>query len=188
IATGIYPASGATSLTFDASAVATSIVAPVDEHLIEYPAGSGRLYHRRDDGAVLRAETLIDGTWRDLTCDVIECSIRTGDTSGTTLVPTAEAGQAPITLRDVDGRYGAPGNYRVSTLVGFVHSPAGTGYSTVVEATASHRMMQSPGGKVLDLVNKVASSDLAYFWWQPAVDPVDHDGFGDYFTYQPFDT
>src|SRR5436190_1993271 len=308
-ATVTYPASGATSLTFDASAVATSIVAPVDEHLIEYPAGSGRLYHRRDDGAVLRAETLIDGTWRDLTCDVIECSIRTGDTSGTTLVPTAEAGQAQITLRDVDGRYGpipptglplyqrwkpvrvwvgyvsdpdhpptddatrygfpgayrstppefyggyprtvhadgidcifsgwlmsqerdpmadslvtnwtcgdglvrlvdqevpdyndtatsdadwprglrdgAPGNYRVSTLVGFVHSPAGTGYSTVVEATASHRMMQSPGGKVLDLVNKVASSDLAYFWWQPAVDPVDHDGFGDYFTYQPFDT
>lgn len=272
-------------------------------HLIEYPAASGRFYHRREDGSVLRVETkLADGSWFDITCDVVSAAIQWGDTTGTDLTPTSDTGQCQLVLRDSDGRYGpippigfplhqrwrpvriwlgyvadpahmpvdadtdfgepgdygstppalyggharsveqdgiecrfsgwilsqerdpladvtttwtlgdgmvrlvdqtiddydnlpdpeqpegmrdgAPGNYRVQTLISKVRGPDGAPYPTVVDAAATRKMMRSPDGKVGDLVRAVATSDLCFFWWRPNVAPLDHDTIADYFEYR----
>ena len=255
------------------------------------------MYHRHEDGSVLRLEARLSGTWHDLTCDdVVEANIQWGDTNGgDDLTPYSDAGQASITLKDLDGRYGplppsgsplftrwcpvriwvgyvsdpddmpvdtttryglpgeygstppetyggaartahadgiscrfsgwlmsqertpeaveavttwtcgdgmvrlvdqdvrdydtsltpgapvtnadwpvglrenAPGNMRVGTLVSFIHGPSGEPYGVVSGGAPTGPMMQSPGGKVGNLVHKVAEADLSFFWWQPDV-------------------
>lgn len=84
-------------------------------------------------------------------------------------------------------RENAAGNYRVSELINFVHGPDGEGYAVATEPTPTRPMMQSPGGKVGELVQRVAESDLAFFWWHPDAPPWDHNLIGDWFGYRSFD-
>jgi hypothetical protein len=77
----------------------------MSDHAFEYPALTGRLYHRRPDGAVLRVE-IFTTSWVDITCDVSEVNITWGDTAADSLTPMSSPGQCEIILVDLDGRYG----------------------------------------------------------------------------------